>query len=139
MFILDTNILSAMMRLDRTPEVAAWMAEQDEDHLYTTTISHAEIFAGVAIMTDGRRRRAIEMTARAMFDEFEGRILPFDTDAASAYADLFAIRRKVGRPTPPMDLMIAAIARVAGATMVTRDHRGFEGCGLTVINPWDAS
>jgi len=139
MFVLDTNILSAMMRLDRTPEVAAWMARQDESRLCTTAISHAEIFAGLAIMTNGRRRHTLESTARAMFDEFEGRILPFDTDAASAYADLFAIRRKAGRPAMPMDLMIAAIARANGASMVTRDLGGFEDCGLTLINPWGAA
>jgi toxin FitB len=139
MFVLDTNILSAMMRLDRTPEVAAWMAGQDEYRLYTTAISHAEIFAGLAIMTNGRRRHALAVTAREMFDEFEGRILPFDTDAASAYADLFAIRRKAGRPAMPMDLMIAAIARANGASMVTRDLGGFEDCGLTLINPWEAA
>jgi toxin FitB len=72
-----------------------------------------------------------------MFDEFAGRILPFDTDAASTYADLFAIRRQAGRPAMPMDLMIAAIARASGATVVTRNHREFEGCGLTLINPWE--
>ena len=139
MFVLDTNILSAMMRLDRTPEVAEWMAGQDEYRLYTTAISHAEIFAGLAIMTNSRRRHTLETTAREMFDEFAGRILPFDTDAASAYADLFAIRRKAGRPAMPMDLMIAAIARANGASMVTRDLGGFEDCGLTLINPWEAA
>jgi predicted nucleic acid-binding protein len=137
MFVLDTNILSAMMRLDRMPEVAAWMAGQDEDHLYTTAISHAEIFSGLAIMTDGRRRRALEKTAREMFDEFAGRILAFDTDAANAYVDLFAIRRKAGRPSAPLDLMIASVARASGATMVTRNTADFEGCGLTLINPWE--
>ncbi len=136
MFVLDTNILSAMMRRDRTPAVAQWMAGQDEYRLYTTVISQAEIFAGLPIMTNSRRRRALEATAREMFDEFEGRILPFDTDAAGAYADLFAIRRKAGRPSMPMDLMIAAIARANSASMVTRDVGGFEGCGLTLINPW---
>ena len=139
MFVLDTNILSAMMRLDRTPEVAEWMAGQDEYRLYTTAISHAEIFAGLAIMTNSRRRHALKSTAREMFDEFAGRILPFDTDAASAYADLFAIRRKAGRPSMPMDLMIAAIARANGASMVTRDLGGFADCGLTLINPWEAA
>jgi len=139
MFVLDTNILSAMMRLDRTPEVAAWMAGQDEDRLYTTAISHAEIFSGLAIMTDGRRRRALEKTAREMFDEFEGRILPFDTDAASTYADLFATRRKAGRPPAPLDLMIASVARASGAAMVTRNRADFEGCGLTLVNPWEPS
>ena len=137
MFVLDTNILSAMMRLDRMPEVATWMAGQDEDGLYTTAISHAEIFSGLAIMTDGRRRRALENTAREMFDEFEGRIFPFDTDAAGAYADLFSIRRNAGRPSAPLDLMIAAIARARGANMVTRNTADFAGCGLSLINPWD--
>ncbi len=90
-------------------------------------------------MTNSRRRHTLETTAREMFDEFAGRILPFDTDAASAYADLFAIRRKAGRPAMPMDLMIAAIARANGASMVTRDLGGFEDCGLTLINPWEAA
>ena len=71
-------------------------------------------------------------------DAFDGRILPFDTDAASAYADLYAVRRKAGRPYAPIDLMIAAIARASGATMVTRNIADFAGCGLTLINPWDA-
>jgi predicted nucleic acid-binding protein len=137
MFVLDTNVLSAMMLADRTPQVAAWMAGQDEALLYTTAVSHAEILSGLAVMTDGRRRRALEEAAREMFDEFEGRILPFDTEAASAYADLFAIRRKAGRPSAPLDLMIAAIARAQLAIMVTRNTADFEGCGLTLINPWD--
>jgi len=68
MFVLDTNILSAMMRLDRMTEVAAWMAGQDEGALYTTAVSHAEIFSGLAIMADGRRRRALERAADEMFD-----------------------------------------------------------------------
>jgi hypothetical protein len=86
MFVLDTNILSAMMRLGRVPEVAAWIARQDEDRLFTSAISHAEIFAGLAIMPDGRRRRELENTARAMFEEFEGRVLAFDKEAAHEYA-----------------------------------------------------
>ncbi|WP_275112990.1 PIN domain-containing protein [Rhodopila globiformis] len=136
MFILDTYILSAMMRLDRVPEVAAWMEAQDERRLFTATISQAEFFAGLAVMADGRRRRDLEKTAREMFDEFEERLLPFDQGAAMAYAALFAFRRQAGRPAAPHDLMIAAIARATGAYMVTRDVEGFAGCGVTVINPW---
>ena len=139
MFILDTNILSAMMRPDRVPEVAAWMDAQDEQHLFTTTVSQAEIFAGLTIMADGRRRRDLEKTAREMFDDFEERLLPFDSGAAMAYAELFAIRRRAGRPAAPQDLMIAAIACAQGAGVVTRDVSGFEGCGLTLINPWEAA
>jgi len=139
MFVLDTNVLSAMMRLDPVLEVATWIDAQDETALFTTSISHAEIFAGLAIMTDGRRRRALETTARAMFGDFEGRILHFDIDAAETYAELFAVRRKMGRPTAPLDLMIAAIARSQGAAMVTRNTADFLHCGLTLINPWEAA
>jgi toxin FitB len=137
MFVLDTNTLSAMMRLDPPPEVMAWVDEQDEELLFTTAITEAEILSGLAIMTEGRRRRDLEAAATALFaNEFEGRVLPFDTTATAAYAELFAMRRRIGKPTSPMDLMIAAIARSHGASVVTRDASGFDGCGLTVINPW---
>jgi hypothetical protein len=136
MFVLDTNILSAMMKPGPEPEVAAWIAGQDEALLFTTTISYAEIFAGLAVMADGRRRRALEVTARMMFEEFDTRVLVFDSDAASAYAELFAARRRAGRPTATLDLMIASIARCRDACVVTRDTGGFEACGLTLINPW---
>lgn len=72
-------------------------------------------------------------------EDFADRVLPFDMEAAVAYADLFAARRRAGRPTATLDLMIASVARSQGASVVTRDTGGFEGCGLTVINPWDAS
>lgn len=137
MFVLDTNVLSAMMHSQPAPEVAAWIASQPEDQLFTATVCQAEILAGVAIMADGRRRAAMEAAARAMFlDDFAGRILPFDTDAAAAYADIFAARRHAGLSTAPLDLMIGAIARVNGASVVTRDVRGFEACRVTVIDPW---
>jgi toxin FitB len=138
MLILDTNILSAMMSLARVSEVAAWMEAQEEDRLFTTAISQAEIFSGIAIMAGGRRRRAFERTATEMFAEFEGRILPFDSDAAMAYADLFVHRRQAGRPSAPLDLMIASIARSHGASVVTRDTGGFVECGISVINPWES-
>jgi predicted nucleic acid-binding protein len=139
MLVLDTNILSAMMRSPLVPEVAAWVAAQPEEVLYTTAVSQAEVLAGIEILPDGRRRAALERAARAMFaDDFDGRILPFDSEAAAAYADIFATRKRAGRPTAPHDLMIAAIARANDASMVTRDIRDFEGCGLTLINPWDA-
>lgn len=140
MFVLDTNVLSAMMRPDMETEITAWVGRQDEELLFTTAISQAEISAGLAILPDGRRRRDLEALATAIFaEEFEGRVFSFDMNAAAAYADIFASRRRDGRPTPPMDLMIAAIARSQGASVVTRDTGGFEGCGLVVINPWSAS
>jgi predicted nucleic acid-binding protein len=140
MLLLDTNILSAIMGTQPVPEVAFWMADKAIDDLFTTSISQAEILSGLAIMPDSRRRRGLEAAARAMFlHDFDGRVLPFDTEAAAAYADLFAARRAAGRPAAPLDLMIAAIARSQGASVVTRDIGGFHGCGLTLINPWEAS
>jgi predicted nucleic acid-binding protein len=138
MLLLDTNILSAMMQVRRVPELAAWMDQQDEDRLFTTAISHAEIFSGLAVMPEGRRRRDLGVTARAMFEEFDERVLAFDTEAAETYAKLFALRRQLSRPIAIADLMIAAIARAHGASIVTRNTRDFEGCGLTIINPWES-
>ena len=137
MFLLDTNILSAMMSPHPTPEVAAWVAAQRIDTLFTASVCQAEILSGLAILPDGRRRQALEAAAHAMFaEDFAGRVLPFGTEAAIAYAHLFATRRQAGRPTATLDLMIAAIAHNHGAAIVTRDSGGFEGCGLTIVDPW---
>ena len=137
MFVLDTNILSAMMSATPAPAVATWVAPKPLDQLFTVSICEAEFLAGLAIMPDGRRRLALQTAAYAMFrDDFDGRVLPFDRDAALAYAELFAARKRAGRPTATLDLMIAAVARSRGAAVVTRDSGGFEGCDLIVIDPW---
>lgn len=127
-----------MMRLQLEPQVAAWIAAQHPDLLFTTSLSQAEILSGLAIMVESRRRDGLEAAARAMFEEdFNGRVLPFDTPAATAYASIFAACRRAGRPPATLDLMIASVAQSRGASVVTRDASGFEGCGITVINPWD--
>jgi len=139
MFVLDTNVLSAIMGAQPVPEVARWIARETDRRLFTTVISQAEIFSRIAILPDGRRRAALERAAAAMFaEDFAGRVLPFDAAAAGAYAGIFAVRRKAGRPTAPLDLMIAAIARAHEATIVTRDVGGFEGCGVALVDPWQA-
>jgi toxin FitB len=140
MFVLDTNILSTMMRPERTPRAAAWIGRQPLALLFTTSVCEAEILSGIAVLPHGRRRSEFEAAARAIFaEDFEGRVLPFDGEAATAYADIFAARRQAGRPIATVDLMIAAIARSQGATVVTRDVKGFEGCGLALINPWETA
>jgi len=139
MFVLDTNILSAMMSTRVVPEVAEWIAGQPVGLLFTTSISQAEILSGIAIMPESRRRSDLEAATGAIFlEDFEGRVLPFDMNAAVAYADIFAARRRAGRPTATVDLLIASVARSHHASVVTRDVSGFEGCGLKVINPWKA-
>ncbi len=137
MFILDTNVLSAVMGSSPAPAVAAWMTAQAPDQLFTVSICQAEILAGIAILPPGRRRDGLQIAALAMFEEdFAGRVLPFDTEAATVYAELFAGRRRAARPPAMADLMIASVARRRGASVVTRDTGGFAGCGLTVIDPW---
>lgn len=137
MFILDTNVLSAMMGPRPAPQVADWVSGQRIERLFTVSVCQAEILSGLAILPPGRRRQALEVAAQAMFmEDFAGRVLPFDMSAAVAYADIFAARRSAGRPIATMDLMIAAVARVHGASVVTRDGGGFAGCGVTVVDPW---
>ena len=137
MFLLDTNILSAVMGSQPAPKVAEWMAAQPPDLLFTTSVCQAEILSGIAVLPQGRRRAGLQMAALAMFrEDFAGRILAFDSEAAVIYAELFAARRSAGRPAATADLMIAAIARTRGASLVTRDTGGFEECGLTLIDPW---
>lgn len=138
MLLLDTNMLSEMMRPAPERKVADWIESQPSDDLFTAAVCQAEILSGLAIMPGGRRRAELEAAARAMFaDDFAGRILPFDTEAAAAYAELFAARRNAGRPSGTHDLMLAAIARVRGASVVTRNVADFEGFGVAVVNPWD--
>src|SRR5262249_27584524 len=107
MFVLDTNILSAIMSAQPSPEVAAWISGQPEDALFTTTICQAEILAGLPVMREAPRRVSFKTAAKAIFaDDFNGRVLPFDSAAAAAYADIFVACRQAGRPTAPLDLMI---------------------------------
>jgi len=114
------------------------MSRQPTELLFTATICQAEILAGIAVMPEGRRRLGLEAAAWAMFmEDFADRILGFDAAAAVAYASLFAARRRMGRPAATIDLMIAAIARSQGASVVTRNVGDFDGCDVALINPWD--
>jgi len=138
MLVLDTNMLSAMMSAEPVRKVADWLLGQPSEDLFTAAVCQAEILSGIAILPNGRRRADLEEAARAMFaDDFHGRVLPFDTEAAASYAEVFAARRKAGRPVGTVDLMLAAIARVRRASVVTRNVADFEGVGLTIINPWN--
>jgi toxin FitB len=137
MFILDTNVLSEVMAAKPAPPVAAWMSAQPPGLLFTASICQAEIIAGIAVLPHGRRRQLLEAAAHTMFrEDFAGRVLPFDGAAADAYGELFAARRRAGRPGSMADLMIASIARTAGASVVTRDAKDFEHDDLTVVDPW---
>ena len=139
-FVLDTNVASALMAPSRAPrEVMTWLAARPLHSLFTTTISQAEVFAGLSVLPAGRHRSSLTELARGVFiEDFEGRVLTFDVAAALEYAAVFAARRRAGRPPSMADTMIAAIARAHDAIVVTRNVRDFDGCGVEVINPWDA-
>jgi predicted nucleic acid-binding protein len=138
--VLDTNVISELMRSRPDPNVVAWIGSQPRGTLYTTGINEAEIFYGISAMPEGRRRNGLTAGAEALFaEEFAGRVLPFNGAAARRYAEIVVQRRQAGKPIEAFDALIAAIALAAGAAMATRDVEGFDGVGLTVINPWEAT
>lgn len=137
MIVLDTNVISELMRSDPHPDVLTWAAAQPRTTLYTTSITRAEIMTGIALMPEGRRRTALADLAIALFSkDLGGRILPFDADAADRYSEIVATRRAIGAPIAVFDAQIAATAAAAGAAVATRDVGGFRDCGLTLIDPW---
>ena len=138
MFVLDTNVVSELMRARPNSEVLGWMDNQLTDGLFVTSVTEAEIRTGIAILPEGERQRGLAAAAERLFGVFfADRILPFDSDAAQAYAMLAAERRAAGRPISQSDCQIAAIGHSRGAPVVTRDVDDFKGCGVDVINPWE--
>ena len=137
MIILDTNVLSELMRARPNEAVVRWMSTRPASSLFTTTISEAEILHGVMLLPKGKRRDTLAVAAEAMFTEdFAGRVLPFGSEAARAYANIAVARRKSGLPISGFDLQIAAIAASTGGRLATRNVRDFEGSGLEVLDPW---
>ena len=139
MFVLDTNVVSELMRERPQPEVLAWLDSQLTDKLFMTAVTEAEIRTGIAVLPEGERRHGLAVAAdRAFGVFFADRILPFDSDTAQAYAVIAAERRAAGRPISQADCQIAAISRSCRASVATRNAGDFEGCGIDVINPWAA-
>ena len=140
MIVLDTNVISELMRPEPEPLVVAWMAAQPRALLYTTYINQIEIMYGVGALPEGRRRTALAVAAEALFaEDFADRILPFGAAAAARYPGIVLARRQAGTPIEGFDALIAAIALGAGASVATRDAGGFAGCGVGLIDPWVAS
>jgi toxin FitB len=137
MIVLDTNVLSETWRPAPSPKVLAWMRSQPMSALFTTTITEAELFYGIALLPDSKRRRALEAAVSLIFaEDLAGRVLPFDSAAAREYAGIAAARRHAGRPIA--EAQIAAIARSRGAAVATRNGEDFAGCGVTIVSPWEA-
>ena len=137
MILLDTNILSELMRPVPEKGVEQWLADQPDASVFISAITEAELRYGVALLPAGKRRSALTAVIEDMLGEdFTGRILPFDSAAAVAFAEIAATRRQAGRPIAQADAQIAAIARSRGAALATRNVPDFEGCGIELVNPW---
>jgi toxin FitB len=135
--VLDTNVISELMRAEPNRAVFSWVSLQPRSSLFTTSVNKAEIFYGITALPVGRRRSMLFDLAEAMFaDDFLDRVLPFDAAGAVHYASIVTSRQQTGRPIEPFDAQIAATALVFGAEIATRDIGGFANCGLSVINPW---
>jgi toxin FitB len=137
MIVFDTNVVSELMKSLPAPPVVAWMSGLIADDLFTTTVTVAEVLYGIDILPKGKRRDQLLRQAEDTFGEdFGGRVLSFDERAAHEYAHIASDRRRRGRPIPFADAQIAAIARVYGAILATRDTSDFEDCGVRLVNPW---
>ncbi len=138
MLILDTNVASELMRPRRDLGVDRWMAGQDPASRCITTITVAEVEYGVRRVPDGRRKDALADGLATLFAAFTGQIIDFDRESAGAYARVRVERESRGRPISVLDAQIAAICRVHGATLATRNVKDFDGLGLSLVNPWEA-
>ncbi len=139
MIILDTNVLSELMKRAPASPVVDWISAQPVASLYTTSITQAEILHGILVLPPGRRRRSLEEAATSMFaTEFAGRVLAFDGEAALPYARIASDRRRAGRPISHFDAQIAAIALSTGGSLATRNVSDFDDCGVTVVDPWQS-
>ena len=137
MVLLDTNVVSELMRDAPRAAVLSWMDERPTRELFVTAITEAEIRTGIGILPNGARRRRLAGAAERMIGVlFAGRILPFDSDAARAYADIVAASRAAGHPMSQSDCQIAAIARSRGMAVATRNVRDFSESGISLIDPW---
>ena len=138
MIVLDTNVVSELMRPQPEPRVLAWLQTQPLQDLATTTITIAEIGVGLARLPESRRRFNLETKFHTFVARGLGpRVFGFDAAAASVYGELVATRERGGRPLNGFDGLIAAIARARDATVATRNVSDFEGCGVAVANPWN--
>lgn len=136
-FLLDTNVVSEWVKPRPNPRVVAWLADVDEDRVFISVVTLAELRHGVERMHDGARRRRIDAwLSHELPLRFEGRVLPVDDAVADAWGRMVAHRAALGRPIEPMDAFIAAVARVHRLTLVTRNAADFEPSMDAVFNPW---
>ncbi|MDR3658294.1 MAG: type II toxin-antitoxin system VapC family toxin [Mycobacterium sp.] len=137
MILLDTNVLSALMRREPDRTVVAWLDDQPGESIWTTTITILEVRTGIELLEQGRRRRQLEQAfGELLTEDLGGRVQPFDQPAALAAASIAAARQRAGRPVEIRDVQIAGIATARRATLATRNTRHFDAVGVNVVDPW---
>lgn len=138
MIILDTNVLSELMRASPEAKVLKWIEGQKATNLVITSIGVAEIQRGILRLPKGKKRNTLHENFKEFVESaFAGRILSFDERAAYLYGEIASDREKAGFNTDAIDLMLAAIAKNYNASIATRNIKDFKGCGVKLINPWD--
>jgi predicted nucleic acid-binding protein len=138
MVILDTNVLSALMRQVPDRTVVAWLDKQPRTSVWTSSITVLEVRFGLRIMATGKRRSLLTQAFEHLLETIGRRVVPFDAEAAQQAGDLMASRHKKGRPADLRDTMIAGIALAHHAALATRNTRHFEDLAIPLINPWTA-
>ena len=137
MIVLDTNVLSALMRVEPDAAVVDWLDRQPADSVWLSSITVFETRFGVALLPKGRRRAALQQAfERVLAEDLANRVLDFDSMAAATAANLAADRQRAGRSVDLRDTMIAGIALARRATIATRNTKHFEGLDVPVVNPW---
>lgn len=135
--LLDSNVVSELLRPSPNPAVMEWVERRPVEQLHFSAVGEAELRYGVAILPKGRRRDGLALAIEAILrDDFEDRILPFDSAAARAYVEIAAVRRATGHGIAPADCQIAAIACSRDMAVVTRNVRDFGDTGIEIIDPW---
>ena len=138
MIILDTNVLSALMRQSADPIVIEWMDRQPRTSIWTTSVTVLEVRFGLQLMPSGKRRSTLMEAFEAVLEKIAYRVAPFDVDAAMQAGDLMVSRHRKGRPVELRDMMIAGIALARHATLATRNTSHFQDASMPLVNPWIA-
>jgi predicted nucleic acid-binding protein len=134
--ILDSSVMAEVLKPAPDPRLARWLTAQPRVDLYTSVFAQADILLNVEELPVGQRRTHLQSAVAEIFGIFEGRLLPYDADAARAYPQIVLNRKMMNQDIAPANAMLAAIARSRGATLATRHEPAFYGCGIRVVNPW---
>lgn len=137
MIVLETNVVSELMRKDAATEVVAWVDRHPGDQVFITAVTAAELLYGVTRLPEGRRKHVLAAKVRDLIDEdFEDQVLPFSSDSAHYYAEIVASRERLGKPISMADAQIAAICRQYDLGLGTRNTKDFADTGIRVFDPW---